>query len=244
MDDVKRLAVPDPSEGTPSLLQTIRNVRKELAGKVPLIGFVGAPFTLAAYAVEGQGSKNYIHIKRMMYQAPEVAHALFEKLTQVVILSLRAQIEAGAQAVQIFDSWGGVLSPHDFETFSLPYLKKVVAGVKDLGVPVIVFGTDLGLMLEKLKTTGADVIGLDWRIDIDAARARLGPQVAVQGNLDPVRLFGPIEGVQSRAEDIVRRNAGKPGHIFNLGHGILPETPVEAAQALVEAVHRFGRAGA
>jgi uroporphyrinogen decarboxylase len=241
-DDVARLAVPDPTDvkGTRYVMEAIRQIRASLAGKVPLIGFAGAPFTLAAYAVEGGGSKNYLHIKKLMFHAPAAAHALFDKLTETVIAYLRAQIDAGVQAVQIFDSWGGVLSPRDFERFSLPYLKRVVAGVQGRGVPVILFGTDMGLLLEQLESTGADVVGLDWRIQIDAARKRL-PRAAVQGNLDPVCLFAPIPEIEARAADIIARNAGAPGHIFNLGHGILPETPVEGAQALVEAVHRRGK---
>ena len=242
--DVERLVVPDPTEGTGYVLEALRRVRKALDGKVPLIGFAGAPFTLGAYLVEGGGSKNYLHIKRFMYDEPKAAHALFAKLAETVTLFLRAQIEAGAQAVQLFDSWGGVLSPHDFEEFSLPYLTRIIEGVKGRGAPVILFGTDMGLQLERLATTGADVIGLDWRINIDAARARLPANVAVQGNLDPVGLFRPLPQLEAQAADILRRNAGRPGHIFNLGHGILPETPVEHARFLVDTVHRLGRATA
>jgi uroporphyrinogen decarboxylase len=230
--DVEKLAVPDPTQGTGYVLEALRRVRKALAGKVPLIGFAGAPFTLGAYVVEGGGSKNYLHIKRFMYEQPKAAHALFGKLADTVTLFLRAQI---------FDSWGGVLSPADFDEFSLPYLTRIVDGVKGRGAPVILFGTDMGLMLERLAATGADVIGLDWRIQIDAARARLPPSVAVQGNLDPVALFMPLPLLETRVTDIVRRNAGRPGHIFNLGHGILPETPVDHAQFVVDLVHRLGR---
>jgi uroporphyrinogen decarboxylase len=239
--DVERLVVPDPTEGTGYVLEALRRVRKALDGKVPLIGFAGAPFTLAAYAVEGGGSKNYLHIKRFMYEQPKAAHALFSKLADTVTLFLQAQVEAGAQAVQIFDSWGGVLSPADFEEYSLPYLKRIVDGMKGRGVPVILFGTDMGLVLEKLASTGADVVGLDWRINLDAARARLPGKVAVQGNLDPVGLFMPLPMLEARAADILQRNAGRPGHVFNLGHGILPETPVEHAKFLVETVHRLGQ---
>jgi len=239
-DDVAKLAVPDPIAGTGFVMDAIRQIRQELAGKVPLIGFAGAPFTLAAYAVEGGGSRNYTHIKKLMFSEPKVAHALFDKLTETVIAYLRAQIDAGVQAVQLFDSWGGVLSPHDFETFSLPYLKRIVEGVKGRGVPVILFGTDLGLQLERLATTGADVIGVDWRMNLDEARARL-PNTAVQGNLDPVVLFGPKSELEVRVRDIMKRAGNAPGHIFNLGHGILPETPVENAKALVELVHQLGK---
>ncbi len=239
--DVERLAVPDPTDGTRFVLDAIKQIRASLAGKVPLIGFAGAPFTLAAYAVEGAGSKNYLRIKRLMYEQPKVAHALFDKLTETVIPYLRAQIEAGAQAVQLFDSWGGVLSPYDFEIFSLPYLRRIVEGLKGRGAPIILFGTDLGLLLDRLASTGADVIGVDWRIEINRARAVLGPNVAVQGNLDPIELFRPADALEARVADILSRAGRAPGHIFNLGHGILPETPVEGAQRMVEMVHRLGR---
>ena len=238
--DVQRLAVPDPTEGTGFVMDAIRQIRASLGGKVPLIGFAGAPFTLAAYAVEGAGSRNYLHIKRLMFEEPKAAHALFEKLTETVIAYLHAQIEAGVQAVQLFDSWGGVLSPRDFETFSLPYLTRIVQAVKGRGAPVILFGTDMSVQLEKLAGTGADVVGLDWRIDLDAARARL-PNTAVQGNLDPVALFAPQKVIEEKVRDILARAGAAPGHIFNLGHGILPETPVENAKVLVELVHRLGK---
>jgi uroporphyrinogen decarboxylase len=237
--DVERLAIPDPTVGTRFVMDAIRQIRAALVGKVPLIGFAGAPFTLAAYAVEGAGSRNYVHIKKLMYSEPKVAHALFEKLTETIISYLRAQIEAGAQAVQIFDSWGGVLSPRDFATFSLPYLSRIVQAIRGRGAPVILFGTDMGLLLEQLASTGADVIGLDWRIEIARARARI-PGVAVQGNLDPVLLFGPESEIEANARAIIEGAGDAPGHIFNLGHGILPETPVENAKALVEMVHRLG----
>jgi uroporphyrinogen decarboxylase len=238
--DVDALAIPDPVDRTGFVLEAIRQVRHSLSGKVPLIGFAGAPFTLAAYAVEGGGSKNFLWIKKMMFREPGLFHRLMDRLVATTVSYLRAQIEAGAQAVQIFDSWGGVLSPGDFEQHSLPWLRQVVEGVKGRGAPVIVFGTDMGLQLERLRSTGAEVIGVDWRIELTDARRRLGEGVAIQGNLDPVALFSEPKDIAVRVAEIVRQGGGR-GHIFNLGHGILPETPVEGAQAAVEAAHRAGR---
>ena len=235
-NDIRRLAVPDPEESTGFVGEAIRRAKKALS--VPLIGFSGAPFTLASYLVEGGTSKNFLQIKRLLFEEPKLAHQLFEKLTQTIVLYLQMQVAAGAQLVQIFDSWGGELSPLDFDAFSFPYLRRIVTTVKASNVPVIIFGTSMSTLLPRLKRTGADVIGLDWRIDIDEARRVLGPDVAVQGNLDPVALFLPRHQLEQRASDILRR-AGPTGHIFNLGHGILPPTPPEAAQALVDTVHAF-----
>jgi uroporphyrinogen decarboxylase len=235
--DVEKLVVPDPVEKTGFVAEVVRRTRKALNDSVPVIGFCGAPFTLAAYMVEGGGSKSFIEIKRLMFEQPKVAHRLFEKLTETLIPYLKMQVEAGASIVQIFDSWGGELSPRDFEAFSLPYLTRMVKELKATGVPVIFFGTSMSTHLRLMKRTGADVLGMDWRIEIDEGRKILGPEVAVQGNLDPLALFLPRDQLEERARDIVRR-AGKVGHIFNLGHGILPPTDPEAAKALVDAVHR------
>jgi uroporphyrinogen decarboxylase len=239
--DVEALAVPDPVETCGFLAEAIKRTRKLLSDSVPVIGFCGAPFTLAAYMVEGGGSKSFIEVKRLLFEQPKVAHRLFEKLTQTLIPYLEMQVEAGAKVVQIFDSWGGELSPQDLRTFTLPYLTRMVHALKAKGVPVIVFGTSMSTHLTDLKSTGADVIGLDWRIELDAGRRLLGPDVAVQGNLDPLALFLPEAELKARAEDIVRRG-GQTGHIFNLGHGILPPTRPEAAKCLVDAVHAAGRA--
>ncbi len=237
--DVQKLHGFDPEEGTGFLAEAIRRTRKALNDSVPVIGFAGAPFTLAAYMVEGGGSKSFIHIKRMMFEQPKVAHALFQKITDALIPYLKMQVAAGVKLVQIFDSWGGELSPRDFREFSLPYLQRIVSELKATGVPVIVFGTSMSTLLPQLKQTGADVVGCDWRIEIDDARRILGSDVAVQGNLDPLALFLPREQLRERAEDIVRR-AGPTGHIFNLGHGILPPTDPDSAKALVDAVHEAG----
>ncbi len=237
--DIARLVSPDPVERTGFVAEAIRKTRAALNDSVPVIGFAGAPFTLAAYMVEGGGSKSFIHIKRLLFEQPALAHQLFEKLTTALIPYLEMQVEAGAKVVQIFDSWGGELSPRDFEAFELPYVTRMVSALQKKGVPVIYFGTSMSTLLPLMKRTGADVLGLDWRIQADDARAVLGPGVAVQGNLDPLALFLPREQLEARVEDILKR-AGPVGHIFNLGHGILPPTDPDAAKALVDAVHRLG----
>jgi uroporphyrinogen decarboxylase len=239
--EIERLRVFDPEAETGFLGEAIRRTRKALADRVPVIGFCGAPFTLAAYMVEGGGSKNFLNIKRLLFEQPKLAHQLFERLTQALTGYLQMQIAAGARIVQIFDSWGGELSPRDFREFSLPYLQRLVAAAHDKGVPAIVFGTSMSTLLPWLKQTGADVVGLDWRIEADEARRILGPEVAVQGNLDPIGLFLPKERLEERVGDILRR-AGPLGHIFNLGHGILPPTDPDSAKALVDAVHRLSAA--
>ena len=235
--DVRRLAIPDPEDRTGFVAEAIRRTRKALSDSVPVIGFCGAPFTLASYMVEGGGSRSFLNIKRLLFERPPVAHALFEKLTQTLIPYLQMQVAAGASLVQIFDSWGGELSPRDFESFSLPCLQRIVSALKS-SVPVILFGTGMSTLLPLMRSTGADVLGLDWRIDIAEGRRMLGPHVPVQGNLDPAALFLPAAELESRVQDILQ-GAGLIGHIFNLGHGIFPQTPPEAAQALVEAVHRL-----
>ncbi len=238
--DIERLCVPDPEAATGFLAEAIRRTRRALSDSVPVIGFSGAPFTLAAYMVEGGGSKSFILIKRLLFEQPKLAHALFEKLTETLIPYLKMQVAAGARLVQIFDSWGGELGPQDYEAFALPYLQRMVVALQATGVPVVVFGTSMSTLLPQLVRTGADVIGCDWRIHLDEARARVGPEVALQGNLDPLALFLPTAELEARVQDILRR-AGPVGHIFNLGHGILPPTSPEAAKAMVDAVHRFGR---
>jgi len=240
--DVDALRTPPAAENLPFTLDAIRLVRRELDGRIPLIGFSGAPFTLASYAIEGGGSKNHVKVKTFMHAEPDAWARLMDKLAQVVGDYLVAQAEAGAQALQVFDSWAGILSPRDYREKALPYARRVVARAQSAGVPVIYFGTDLNGMLPDLVQTGADVIGVDWRIAIDDAWARLGPVVAVQGNLDPVILFAPWERIAPAVDDILARTAGRAGHIFNLGHGILPGTPVEHVRRLAEYVHERGAA--
>ncbi len=206
---------------------------------MPLIGFCGAPFTVASYIIEGGASREFLKTKTMMYAAPEVWHALMDKLAAVLSDYLVAQIRAGAQAVQVFDSWVGALSPSDYEAFVLPYSHKVLQAAKNAGVPVIHFGTNTATLLPLMKRAGGDVIGLDWRIPLDDGWKLLGDDVAVQGNLDPAVLFAPLPEIKQRVHDILQRAGGKPGHIFNLGHGILQHTPVDNVKAVVDMVHEY-----
>jgi uroporphyrinogen decarboxylase len=238
---VDRLVIPDSEEDMHFVLEAIRILRKELENKVPLIGFSGAPFTLATYMIEGGTSKNYLHTKRMMFQHSGVFSYLMEKLTLTVISYLSAQIKAGAQAVQIFDTWAGMLSPVDYKEFALPYVKKVISGLRKEGAPIIYFTSNCVGILKEVKKSGADVIGIDWRIDISDAIKKLGKKMVIQGNLDPCALFLPKEKIEERVKDILWKGESARGHIFNLGHGILPETPVENVIAMVEAVHKYGK---
>ena len=239
--DVERLRIPQMEEDVPYVLEAIRILRRELATKVPLIGFGGAPFTLACYMVEGKGSKDFAQIKRMMYGAPEVYGALMEKVTAMDTVYLNAQIGAGAQAIQIFDTWGGILSPADYERFVLPYTTKLIGGLYRSGIPVIHFVKGAGSMLDVVKKAGGDVMGLDWHVNLGKARDILGAAMAVQGNLDPTVLYAPKATIEQEVKRILDENGGRPGHIFNLGHGILPTVPPENAIFMVEAVHRLSQ---
>jgi len=233
------LRIIEPEEDLAFLVKAIRVVRKELEGKIPLIGFSGAPFTLASYLIEGGHSQNYVLTKGLMYQDRLAWGTLMEKISEVVIRYLNAQVQSGAQALQLFDSWVGCLSPSDYERYVLPYSKKVIEGVSHK-VPLIHFATSSSTLLERMKQAGGDVIGLDWRVDLREAWARLGYDVAIQGNLDPVILLGPVDLIEKEAKRILDGAEGRPGHIFNLGHGILPNTPVENVVALVNMVHDYG----
>jgi uroporphyrinogen decarboxylase len=237
--DVDRVREVEDVAALDYVYEAVRITRRELRPDIPLIGFCGAPFTLASYICEGGGSKNYLHTKRLMYTDPGAWHALMSKIARALSRYLNAQVEAGAQAVQVFDSWVGALSPDDYREYVLPHTREVIRGVTP-GVPVIHFGTNTATLLELMKEAGGDVIGLDWRVRLDEAWARLG-DVAVQGNFDSIALFTTPEVVRRRARDVLDRAANRPGHIFNLGHGILPETPVENVVALVEAVHELSR---
>ena len=234
--DVQALRPVDPCTDLAPILETIRLVRRELAGRVPLIGFAGAPFTLASYLIEGGASRTFLKTKRLMYAEPHGWHALMDKLSDVVADYLRAQVAAGAQAVQLFDSWVGTLAPDDYCSFVLPYSQRVFAAIT--GVPRIHFGTDTATLLPSLRAAGADVVGLDWRVPLDQGWTALG-DVAVQGNLDPVALFAPREVLASKVRAIVQDVGTRAGHIFNLGHGILPETPVDNVRAVVDMVHEL-----
>ena len=237
-EDVAAMKPVDAETDLGYVMEAIRILRGELNG-TPLIGFCGAPFTVASYIIEGGSSREFLKTKTMMYSAPDVWHALMDKLSNVLADYLIAQIRAGAQAVQVFDSWVGALSPQDYENFVLPYSQRVLQAAKAEKVPVIHFGTNTTALLSLMKHAGGDVIGLDWRIPLDDGWARLGHDVAVQGNLDPALLFAPLPEIKKRVHDILRRADGRPGHIFNLGHGILQHTPVENVKAVVDMVHEY-----
>lgn len=239
--DVAALRIPEPERDMPFVLDTIRLLRRELAGRVPLIGFGGAPFTLACYMVEGAGSRHFLALKRLMYGAPDIYAQLMEKITETSVRYLQAQIAAGAQAIQIFDSWGGILSPADYQRHVLPYSRRLIAALAGPDVPVIHFVKGAGAMLKLVAQAGGDVVGLDWTVALDRARAELGQDVAVQGNLDPAVLLAPQPVIEREVRRILAENAGRSGHIFNLGHGILPDVPPENAAFLVECVHRLSQ---
>ncbi len=240
--DVAALRVLPAEETLGFTLDAIKLARHELDSRgIPLIGFSGAPFTLASYAIEGGGSRNRVHVKSMMMSEPALWHALMGKLAEVAGHYLLAQAQAGAQVLQLFDSWVGELSPYDYEHSVLPYSRRAIEIARQAGVPIIHFGTNTGGMLPLIQAAGGDVIGVDWRMELPQAWALLGDSVAVQGNLDPVALFADWEALQARARHILDSVKGRPGHIFNLGHGILPHTPVDNVRRLVDFVHEYSR---
>jgi uroporphyrinogen decarboxylase len=241
--DVGALRRFEPREALVPVLEAIRILRRELADSVPLIGFAGAPFTLASYAVEGGHSTAFALTKGLMYADPAAWHRLASLLAETVGDYLRAQVEAGAQALQLFDSWVGTLDEADYREFAMPHVRSIFERLRGTGVPVIHFGTGTGHLLAAQREAGGDVIGLDWRVPLDEGWRRAGGEgVAVQGNLDPALLLGPLPRLLSRVDDILRRAAGRRGHVFNLGHGVLPATPVESVQAVVERVRAAARA--
>lgn len=218
--------------------ESVRLCRAELGDALPVIGFAGAPFTVGSYAIEGGSSRTFVTTKTFMYAQPAAWHDLMTRLVTVTIEYLRMQVDNGAAAVQLFDSWVGCLSPADYERYALPYVRRIVDAIRP-SAPIVYFGTMTSGLLPQLRATGADVIGLDWRVDIKDAWDALDSDVAVQGNLDPVRLLGDVRGVRDAAREILARVGARPGHIFNLGHGVLPTTPVDNVLALVEAVHEY-----
>jgi uroporphyrinogen decarboxylase len=243
--EIRDLTVPDPEDHLGYVLKAVEQIRKALDNEVPLIGFSGSPFTLACYMVEGGGSQDFLHLKSLLYRRPDLLHQILAKNTAAVSAYLEAQIRHGAQAVMIFDTWGGLLSRDAFHEFSLAYLRQVVAALprewNGQRIPSIVFTKGGGQWLESLADTGCDALGLDWTTDIGEARQRVGKRVALQGNLDPAVLFGEPETVQREAEKVLLRYGPGPGHVFNLGHGISPHTPVENVAVLVESVHELSR---
>jgi len=235
--DVERLPVLDPEQDLGYVLEAVRLARAALPKDVPLIGFAGAPFTLASYAIEGGSTRTFTRTKTLMYQAPDTWHLLLGKLAELVGRYLAAQARSGAQALQLFDSWVGCLSPQDYNTFVLPHSRRALALASESGVPVIHFGTGTASFLEDFAGAGGAVVGVDWRIPLDAAWRRIGESRAVQGNLDPAALLAPAAERDAQVRDILARAGGRPGHIFNLGHGVLPETDVGAVRAVVDLVH-------
>jgi uroporphyrinogen decarboxylase len=236
--DLERLRPFEPEVDAPYVAEAVRLLVADL--DVPLIGFAGGPFTLASYLVEGGPSKSHARTKALMHGEPEVWRDLVDRLAGISLASLRAQVEAGARAVQLFDSWAGALSPDDYRVHVLPASARVFAGLADLDVPRIHFGVGTGELLPLLAEAGADVVGVDWRVPLDVARARVGDGVALQGNLDPAVCLAPWQVVEARARDVLRRNGGHPGHVFNLGHGVLPETDPDTLRRLVDLVHADG----
>jgi uroporphyrinogen decarboxylase len=234
---VARLRDLEPEQDVPEVLEAVRLVRRDLESHRAVLGFAGAPFTLASYLVEGKPTRDFVHTKALMYGAPDVWDALMTKLARIAAAFLRANVEAGADALQLFDSWVGALSLTDYVRYVQPYTRRIFAELADLDVPLVHFGTNTAHLLDAMKTDGGTVMGLDWRLPIDDAWARVGHDLGVQGNLDPAVLFAPAAAVESAAEDVLRRVGGRPGHVFNLGHGLLPATPLANIERLVDVVH-------
>lgn len=245
MADVEQLPIPDPEDELGYVMNAVRTIRRELQGEVPLIGFSGSPWTLATYMVEGGSSKTFTKIKKMLYCEPQLLHRLLDKLADSVILYLNAQIKAGAQAVMVFDTWGGVLGHHEYREFSLQYMAKIVAGLirenEGRRVPVTLFTKGGGLWLEAIAATGCDAIGLDWTIDIAQAKARVGDKVALQGNMDPSVLYAAPARIEQEVKQILAGYGQGFGHVFNLGHGIHQDVPVESPKVFVDAIHHYSK---
>jgi uroporphyrinogen decarboxylase len=238
---IRGLIVPDPAEKLGYVLDAILETKERLGGRVPLISFSGSPWTLAAYMIEGQGSPDFRQAKTLMYDRPDLMHLLLGKLAQSITAYLNSQIEAGADAVQIFDTWGGVLSPDDFQAFSLSYVERIISGLRRNGTPVIFYCRGMGVILAEVAQCGADVIGIDWTVDIGRARETAGERVAVQGNLDPAVLYATPEKIREAVRGVLGKFGRGAGHIFNLGAGVAPDVPVEHVRALVQAVKEESR---
>ncbi len=247
-ETLNKLFVPDPEETMGFVMDAIRLLRKELSDRVPLIGFAGAPFTTATYMIEGGTSKNFLHTKRLIYENPALYKSFMDKVTATITAYLKAQISAGAQAAQIFDTWGGIFSPADFREHALSYVQTIISDLRSWmksekidPVPIIYFVGSTAGLLEDIKTSGADVYGVDWRVNLDDAIERLGGNVVVQGNMDPLSMFLPQDKIEENVKDVLSRASSARGHIFNLGHGVVPETSPDNVIALVEMVHRLSK---
>ena len=242
---VDNLPIPDPEGELQYVMNAVRTIRRELKGEVPLIGFSGSPWTLATYMVEGGSSKAFTKIKKMMYADPQILHALLDKLADSVILYLNAQIKAGAQAVMVFDTWGGVLAHEEYKTFSLQYMQKIVEGLirenEGRKVPITLFTKGGGLWLEVIAETGCDAVGLDWTVDIREAKKLVGHKVALQGNMDPSVLYAPAARIEQEVKNILAGFGEGSGHVFNLGHGIHQDVPTESPNVFVNAIHEFSK---
>lgn len=239
---VDKLGIPDPEDDLGYVMDTIRILRKELKDRVPLIGFSGAPFTLATYLIEGGSSKNYLNTKRMMYENPALYGNLLDKITDCTITYLKGQAAAGAQALQVFDSWAGVLAPCDYAEFAFPYVKRIISALKKVtDIPLIYFANNGATLLNSTKDCGADVLGFDWRINLDEAVKRIGPTMSIQGNMDPLALFLPPDRLEKRIRNVLEQAKGARGHVFNLGHGIVPETDPAQAKLAVDLVHKISK---
>jgi uroporphyrinogen decarboxylase len=236
--DVDRVVELESANALDYIIEAVSQTRSDLPAQIPLIGFAGAPFTLASYAIEGGASRDFLHTKTIMYRDAGAWETLMGRLTRAVIVYINGQIAAGAQAVQLFDSWAGCLGPDDYRRFVLPFVRQVIAGITP-GVPVISFATGNPQLLPLLAEGGPAVVGADWRVRLDDAWRMIGPDRAIQGNLDPLALLADVDELRRRTADILHQAAGRPGHIFNLGHGVVPQTPVENARALVEMVHEL-----
>ena len=237
--ELERLHTIEPERDVPFVLETIKILRKELSGRVPLIGFAGAPFTMATYLIEGGTTKSFVNIKKMLFSDPALFRSVMELITEVTISYLSAQIEAGAQAIQLFDTWAGVLTRHDFRDAALVYARRIFNALRERGVPMIYFVYDGGHLLDLTRLAGSDVIGLDWRTDMETALKVLGKDVVVQGNLDPCLLFLEEERLRDRISEIIQQGLGAKAHIFNLGHGVLPEIPPEKVRLAIEMIHEL-----
>lgn len=238
---VHSLSTLEPDSDLPYVMEAISVTKKLLGSRVPLIGFCGAPFTLASYLIEGHATRDFVKTKKLMYNDPETWHVLMDKLSTSMGMYLKAQVDAGVDAVQVFDSWVGCLNPADYRTYVLPYSQHVFSYLRDRAVPRIHFGTGTATMLPEMRQAGGDVFSVDWRIPIDVAWQKLGYDVAIQGNLDPAVLLGEGDLIKAKTADILNRVGNRAGHIFNLGHGILPETPKENVRQLVEFVHEYSK---
>lgn len=239
LSDISSLRIADPEADLGYVLESLRAVRAEIDGKVPLIGFAGAPFTLAGYAIEGGSSSNHLRTKELMYRDPDAWELLMQKLCDTLTGYLKAQVRAGAQVVQLFDSWVGCLSPSDYQRYVLPHTQKIFLELRKEGIPSIHFGTGTSGLLHWMAEAGGDIVGVDWRISLKDAWDRIGPGVGIQGNLDPIALMAPLSVLRQKAAEVLDAAAHRAGHIFNLGHGILPSTPEDSVKALAEYVHEY-----